>query len=127
MTNTLQIGKEYDLDQLDKIFDFDYKKPSGIKTTKKGYLVLFSNDTSHPYTDEFMGEVVLYEGQNTGADVQKLIYGNKDLYDAYQKRNIKILLFKNYKFDGEYFVYKEPYLKENGKWTFPLAKGCLII
>ncbi|WP_163339576.1 hypothetical protein [Desulfopila sp. IMCC35008] len=127
MTNILQTGKDYDLDQLDKIFNFDYKKPSGIKATKKGYLVLFSNDTSNPYIDEFMGEVVLYEGQNTGSEVQKLIYGNKDLYDAYKNRNKKILLFKNYKFDGEYFIYKEPYLKENGKWTFPLAKGCLVL
>ena len=127
MSCALQIGKEYNLDQLDEIFDFDYKKPSGIKTSKKGYMVLFSNDTSHPYTDEFMGEVVLYEGQNTGTDVQKMIYGNKDLYETFKKMNRKILLFKNYKFDGEYFIYKEPYLKENGKWTFPLAKGCLII
>jgi hypothetical protein len=124
--NILQIGKKYDLEQLDQIFDFEYKRPSGIKKTKIGYLVLFSSDTSKTYIDEFIGEVVLYEGQNTGPGDQELIYGNKDLNDAYQNKDIKIILFKNYIFEGEYFICKEPYMKENGKWTFPLAKGCLI-
>lgn len=123
----LQIGKKYDLDELDRIFDFDYKKPSGIKESRLGPIVLFSNEkTSHPYDDKHFGDVVLYDGQNTGPGEQKLIYGNKTLYDVYEKRNKKILLFKDCIFQGEYFIYKQPYLKDNGKWTFPLAKGVLV-
>ncbi len=123
----LQVGKQYDLDELDAIFDFDYKKPSGIKESRLGPIVLFSNDnTSHPYNDEHLGDVILYDGQNTGTPKQKLIYGNKALDDAYRNKDTKIFLFRDYIFQGEYFIYKEPYLKDNGKYTFPLAKGVLV-
>lgn len=117
---TLIKGTKYSAEQLDAIFDFDYKGPAGIKKSKSGDMVLFSNSAATKYQDTETGDVINYHGQNTGQGEQKLIYGNKDLYGAYENKDINIHLFKNSVYSGEYFIAKEPYL-ENGKWVFPLA------
>ncbi len=61
-------------------------------------------------------------GQNTGSGDQKLIYGNKVLYDAFTDRTIHIHLLKDDIYCGEYYVCEQPYL-EAGRWIFPL-KNC---
>ena len=83
-------------------------------------MVLFSNSAVTKYQDTETGDVMNYHGQNTGKGDQKLIYGNKDLYSAYENKDINIHLFKNSVYSGEYYIVKEPYL-DNGKWVFPLA------
>jgi len=74
-----------------------------------------------PYTDKKAGNILYYQGQNTGGGEQKLIYGNKLLYDSYGNSKIRIFLFENSTYVGEYTVVEKPYL-EQGKWTFPLSK-----
>jgi hypothetical protein len=117
----LIIGRKYTDKELDDIFDFEYKGKSGIKISKNGVIVLLSNDTNNPYLDKEVGDVILYEGQNTGGNEQRLIYGNKSLYDAYQNNRTKILFFKNYCFLGEHKIIELPYMKD-GKWIFPIKK-----
>ncbi len=117
---SLAKGTQYSATQLDELFDFDYKGPSGIKKSKSGEIVLFSNSAVTKYQDTETGDVINYHGQNTGQGDQKLIYGNKDLYGAYTNKDINIHLFKNGVYAGEYFINKEPYL-DNGKWVFPLS------
>ena len=115
-------GRKYFFNELHKIFDFDYDKPSGIKKSKKfpQYLVLFSSKHSH-YDDKKEKGIILYQGQDTGEEEQALILGNKDLYDIYEgKENKTILYFEDYIFKGVVKIIKKPY-KENGKWIFPLA------
>ena len=121
MPHRLKIGEYYTPEALDEIFDFDYKGRAGIKKAASGDIVLFSNDKSR-YIDICEGGIFDYEGQNTGPGDQKLIYGNKDLYDIYTNGNDKtIFLFVNYKYVGTVLINSEPYQK-NGSWRFPLAR-----
>ncbi|MCH9852241.1 MAG: hypothetical protein K0U45_01910 [Alphaproteobacteria bacterium] len=118
---SLTKGQNYPLDHLNTIFDFNYKKPSGIKLCEKhNCIVLFSNKYSS-YDNEKKSDVILYEGQNTGSDEQKLIYGNKELHDAYHVSPKDILYFYNYDYQGLMQFAKKPYQKD-GKWLFPIKK-----
>lgn len=119
-TEALKINTEYSLAELDALFDFSYKKPSGIKKSKSGDVFLFSTTLATQYQDTQEKGVIYFQGQNTGGSHQQLIFGNKDLYDAYKNREIKIHLFKNNVYLGEHTIIKEPY-KESGKWIFPLS------
>jgi hypothetical protein len=119
---SLEIGTKYSATQLQQVFNFSYQGPAGIKETASGDIVLFSNTGSTPYTDKKAGNIIYYQGQNTGEGEQKLIYGNKLLYYSYGNSKIKIFLFKNYTYAGEYTVVEKPYL-EQGKWIFPLSKN----
>lgn len=122
MPYRLKIGEGYTPEKLEEIFDFDYKKRAGIKKAASGDMVLFSNESNNPYDDYCTGEVFDYEGQNTGHGDQKLIFGNKDLYDIYANGNDKtIFLFKDYVYVGTFLIDSEPYQK-NGSWRFPLVK-----
>jgi hypothetical protein len=118
---SLEIGTKYSATQLQQVFNFSYQSPAGIKETASGNIVLFSNTGSTPYTDKKAGNIIYYQGQNTGEGEQKLIYGNKLLYYSYGNSKIKIFLFENYTYAGEYTVVEKPYL-EQGKWIFPLSK-----
>ena len=120
--NTLPVekGRKYSPEELHEIFDFEYPKPSGIKKCKKlpQYLVLFSNQNSS-YDDKKENGIILYQGQNTGGNEQKLIFGNKDLHDiSTGKVNKTILYFEDHIFKGVVKIIKEPY--EEKKWIFPL-------
>jgi hypothetical protein len=113
-------GKKYNLNELDAVFDFDYKKMSGIKRGKSGDIILFSSSTSK-YANQFENGALLYQGQNTGPGAQKLIYGNKDLYEAYGNDKTTIYLFADFIYSGCVYVSSKPYTK-NGVWFFPLSK-----
>jgi hypothetical protein len=121
----LVIGKKYSAFELQQIFKFDYQGPAGIKESSSGNIVLFSNTGGNPYTDRKEGDIIYYQGQNTGAGEQKLIYGNKLLYNCYGKSGIRVFMFQNYTYIGEYTVAQEPYF-ERGKWIFPLSKKMII-
>ena len=119
MNIPVEENKSYSFEELEEIFDFDYKKPSGIKLSQKyNCLCLFSSKNS-PYEDKIDDSVIFYSGQNTGEGEQKLIFGNKILYDLYQSKNKEILFFKDYYFQGLVLPHLEPYQKE-GRWIFPL-------
>lgn len=117
----LKIGRKYSGTELDDIFNFEFKGRSGIKKSENGDIVLFSNSTFHPYSDLEQGNTFLFQGQNTGTNEQKLIYGNKDLHDCFGSASKRIYLFKDYTFCGEFFIKDKPY-KNAGNWYFPLAK-----
>ncbi|MEZ6853155.1 phospholipase D family protein [Halodesulfovibrio aestuarii] len=114
----LKIGQKYQLEQLDKLFNFDFKGRSGIKQAADGSIVLFSYSSSS-YENKVKAGVIYYQGQNTGQGKQKLIYGNKALYDAYTDKSLQIYLFSNNIFKGLAEVAEKP-AQENGKWIFPL-------
>lgn len=114
----LKIGQKYQLDQLDKLFNFDFKGRSGIKLAEDGSIVLFSYSSSS-YENKVKSGVIYYQGQNTGQEEQKLIYGNKALYDAYTNKSVQIYLFSNNIFKGLAEVSEKP-AQESGKWIFPL-------
>ncbi len=118
----LNKGKRYSRKQLDDIFNFDYKGNAGIHKTQSGDIVLFNNSEKKEYQDTEEDGTIYYRGQNTGGREQKLIYGNKDLYDAYENKDINIHLFKDYYYSGKWCIVKEPYLdSESGQFIFPLA------
>jgi hypothetical protein len=116
----LILGKLYTPEQLDTIFNFDYKGRAGIKSSVKGELVLFINDDQSKYQNVQTGNTIIFQGQNTGKGDQKLIYGNKKLYDAYDEPSTPIYLFKNYIYIGQYILSAKPFFK-NGKWFFPIS------
>jgi hypothetical protein len=119
-------GVKYTADYLEEIFIFDYKGRAGIKISSSGNIVLFSNPSAAtPYNDKEHGEIIYYQGQNTGGGEQKLIYGNKKLYDSFGNDSIKIYLFKNLEYQGEFSINREPYL-DKGKWIFPLSAKYFI-
>ncbi len=117
--NWLVIGKKYSLNELDSYFNFDYKKPSGIKETKDRDIVLFMNKSI--YNNQEKDGIIYYQGQNTGHGEQKLILGNKLLHDSYNVKSKHIFLFESYVYRGEYYIYDKPY-KHEGRWIFPIAK-----
>jgi hypothetical protein len=110
-------GRQYNAEELQTLFEFEFSGSAGIKRSAHGDLVLSSKKDGNP---EVNG-IIQYHGQNTGPGVQRLIYGNKALYDAYQNRSIGIYFLRAFVYYGEYFVKSVPYL-ENGKWIFPLEK-----
>ena len=71
------------------------------------------------YENKQIGNVIYFVGQNTGSIEQKIIYGNKVLYDAYENPEAKIYLFRDNIFYGEVYVCERPYV-ENGKLIYPL-------
>lgn len=117
----LEIGVKYSEAQLQPIFHFSYQGRAGIKDSSTGDIVLFSNTGITPYDDRQKDQIIYYQGQNTGGGPQKLIYGNKLLYEAYNNKNVKIFFFKNYTYCGEFEIVREPYM-ENAKWIFPIAQ-----
>jgi phosphatidylserine/phosphatidylglycerophosphate/cardiolipin synthase-like enzyme len=116
-----EIGIKYSAAQLQSIFNFSYQGRAGIKDSSTGDIVLFSNTGPTPYDDKQKDQVIYYQGQNTGGGSQKLIYGNKLLYEAYNNTSVKIYFFKNYTYCGEFEIIQKPYM-ENGKWIFPIAQ-----
>ena len=119
-THALQINTKYSPEELNNIFDFEYRRPAGIKQSRRfGNIVLFS-DQSSIYQDKKIGDIIYYQGQNTGTNPQELKYGNKILYEAYKNKD-RVHLFRNYIYKGEYTIIKKPYL-ENDKWIFPLKR-----
>jgi hypothetical protein len=116
----LPIGQKISLQELDRIFDFDYKKMSGIKKAACGDLVLLSSSTSD-YANRVVEGVVHFQGQKTGAGPQKLIFGNKDLFDCYEKKHVRIHFFTDFVYTGQVYISSKPYT-ENGVWLFPLSK-----
>ncbi len=115
----LIVGKKCSPNELDKIFNFEYKGNAGIKEAANGDIILFSNSFSK-YPNIEKDGTIYYYGQDTGSGSQQLIYGNKLLYDAYKKQSITIHLFKEFVYKGKTYIKSEPYLIE-GKWIFPLA------
>jgi hypothetical protein len=120
----LIIGKKYNFSDLETIFNFDYKKQSGIKKSLKydNVVILFSF-TNGKYCDKIIDDIIYYTGQNTGQNTQQLIYGNKILYDCYSNSSKIIHFFLDYTYLGMVNTYKQPY-QENGKWIFPLKISC---
>ena len=116
----LRLGQKYSDRELERMFDFDYKGRAGIKSSATGAIVLFSNDGQSSYQDVELGNTILFQGQNTGKGEQKLIYGNKKLYDAFTNQSTPIYLFKNAIYMGQYRVSAKPFMK-NGRWFFPLS------
>ena len=118
--HALQINTKYSPEELNNIFDFEYRRPAGIKQSRRfGNIVLFS-DQSSIYQDKKIGDIIYYQGQNTGTGPQELKYGNKILYEAYKNKD-RTHLFRNYIYKGEYTIIKKPYL-ENDKWIFQLKR-----
>ena len=117
----LDIGMKYSASQLQSMFNFPYQGRAGIKDSSSGDIVLFSNTGPTPYDDKEKEQVIYYQGQNTGGGSQKLIYGNKLLYESYKNPNVRIFFFKNYTYCGEFDIIQKPYM-ENGKWIFPIAQ-----
>lgn len=113
-------GMKYNWKELDAVFDFEYKKRSGIKKGKSGEIVLFSSSTSR-YANQFENGVLHYQGQNTGPGAQKLIFGNKNLYEAYENDKATIHLFTDFIYSGCVYVASKPYTKDS-VWFFPLSK-----
>ncbi len=116
----LEVGTKYSLQDLDVLFNFDYKAPSGIKSGQNGDIFLFMNDTKLYQNKESQG-IIYFQGQNTGKGAQKLIFGNKKLHEAYGSSTCRVFLFKTNVYDGEYHVCKEPFT-QNDKWIFPISK-----
>ncbi len=117
----LERGRKYSMSELDAIFDFTYKRSSGIKTSKKsGEIIVFSYSKSK-YQDYKKDGVIYYKGQNTGTSDQKLKYGNKDLYDAYE-RGAKICFFRDRCYRGQYTIIQKPYKADSGQWVSPLQE-----
>lgn len=112
-------GRSYSKVQLKSVFDFDFNlHNAGINKTSANTLVLFSNsDQKNPE----VGGVIQYCGQNVGSGEQKLIFGNKDLFDCFGNQESIIHLFRKGVYVGRYAVSAAPYLK-NGEWRFPLSK-----
>ena len=117
----LTVNKKYSLKELDTRFNFKYKGTAGIKKAATGEIVLFSYPKYTKYKDTESEDIFYFQGQNTGGEEQKLKYSNKDLYNAYTDKSIKIHLFKDNSYCGEVEIVQKPYL-ENGKWIFPLSK-----
>ncbi|NDV26809.1 phospholipase D family protein [Desulfovibrio sp. JC010] len=113
-------GEKYDLEVLDTIFDFEYKKMSGIKTCKLGDIVLFEN-TNSKFQNSVKAGMLHFKGQNTGKGDQRLIFGNKVIYDTYGDRSARIHLFTDFVYEGMVYVAAEPYF-EGGCWFFPLSR-----
>ncbi len=115
----LQLGKEYEQEELNAFFGFSYKGNAGIKQSERGDIVLFIRTGSNKYQNEEKNGILYFQGQNTGEGEQKLIYGNKLLYDCYQNRESHIFLFRDNVYSGKYFICQQPYM-QSGKWFFPL-------
>ena len=113
-------GKKYSLDVLESIFNFEYKDKAGIKKSAWGDEIVLFSYTSSPYPLIEKNGIIYYQGQKTGTDVQKLIYGNRDLYDSFENDSVTIHLFKDLVYYGKFYIKMKPYL-EDGKWIFPLA------
>ena len=92
----LEVGVKYSSAQLQSIFNFPYQGRAGIRVSSSGDIVLFSNTGTTFYDDREKEQVIYYQGQNTGGGEQKLIYGNKLLYESYKKPTVRIFFFKNY-------------------------------
>lgn len=112
-------GRAYSKIQLKDVFEFDFNlHGAGINKTSANTLVLFSSSEEKNPT---IRGVVQFCGQNTGPGEQKLIFGNKELYDCFGSSDVFIHLFKKGEYAGRYAVLTAPY-KDNGEWRFPLSK-----
>lgn len=115
----LEQGKKYSKEELNKYFSFIDDYPGGIKQTTHGNIVLFYYSKSSKYTNKEKDGIIYYMGQNTGAEIQELKYGNKALHDSFTTGKGRIFLFKDNVFQGECLVCQSPF-QEDGKWIFPL-------
>lgn len=111
-------GKKYTYDDIKRKFSFINSQLWGINQTLNGDIVLITNSNSS-YTNIEEKGILYFQGQNTGKGDQKLIYGNKLLYDAYINNKINIFLFKNGVYCGLQYICEAPFLKD-GKYFFPL-------
>lgn len=117
----IQIGKKYSRNEIAQHFLFVDDYIAGIKQTTHGDIVLFYFSKSSKYINEEKNGILYFMGQNTGTEVQSLIYGNKALYDSFATGKGRIFLFKDNVFQGECRVCNPPFQK-NGKWIFPLKR-----
>jgi len=113
-----QIGKKYSLNEIKALVPFKDDYAAGIKKAVNGDIVLFSK-TGSPYPLVEHEGILYYQGQNTGGSVQKLKYGNLDLWNAFKNKSDKIFLFVDYVYSGQFTIYLEPYL-DSGRYIFPL-------
>ena len=114
----LIIGRKYARSELKSWFSFTDDRPGGIKLTSRGNIVLFYFSGS-AYRNEEKDGIIYYMGHNTGSTVQKMVYGNKALYDSFMENRGRIFIFKDNVFLGECMVCMKPFQKD-GKWIFPL-------
>ncbi len=113
----LIIGKNYQLTDLDTKYDFDFKGPSGIKKSRRyGDMALFKHSKSKKFPLIKKEGVVYFQGQDIGKPFGEPIDANRNLYDAYENQDIKIHLFIDYNYCGEYFFISNhiTMTKENG-------------
>lgn len=116
--SSLETGKRYSKEELNKHFSFIDDHPGGIRQTTYGNIVIFYYSKSK-YTNKEQDGIIYYMGQNTGQGQQLLKYGNKALHDSFTTGRGRIFLFKDNIFQGECLVCKAPF-QEDGKWIFPL-------
>lgn len=114
----LEKGKKYTYDDIKRKFSFTQTKIWGINKTLNGDIVLITN-TNSSYNNIEKEDIFYFQGQNTGKGEQKLIYGNRLLYDAYTNDKINIFLFKNGVYCGLQYICEIPFFKD-GKYFFPL-------
>lgn len=100
------------------VFPFKNERIFGINELKDGNMVLCCR-TSGPYQNEERRGILYYQGQNTGDGPQRLIYGNRALYDCYENPKRRIFLFRDNVYAGEYVFAAQPFHKD-GRWFFPL-------
>lgn len=112
-------GRPYTAAQLDVLFDFEYAGPAGIRRTADPLQLVLSG---HPQHNPEIDGIVYYHGQETGGRPQRLIFGNRALYDAYRNPQVIIYLFRQRIYAGTYSVCREPSLDEGGRWIFPLKR-----
>ena len=112
------IGQKYSSKEIKSLLTFNNDFVAGINKSINGEIVLFSN-TGSPYPLVENDGILYYQGQNTGGSVQKLIYGNLDLWNAYKNESDNIFLFVDYVYKGQFAICIEPYLND-GRYIFPL-------
>lgn len=112
------INQKYDSQKIQQILQTDVVLRGGINKINHNEIVLMWNSLSK-YANYQLDDVIYFIGQNTGTVQQKLIYGNKDLYDSYQDDNIMIYLFKDNIYLGRVKLKDKPFYKYN-QLCFPL-------
>ncbi len=115
---SLEKERKYTQDELIKYFNFSGQLYGGITCINDSTILLIWRSTSR-YNNKYQNGIIYYVGQDTGTNEQRLIYGNKQLYEAFNNSNMHIHLVKDNIYQGEFYVCQKPYI-ENGKWIFPL-------
>ncbi|MBE6442682.1 MAG: hypothetical protein E7022_10295 [Desulfovibrio desulfuricans] len=117
-TDNLVVNCKYSYLEIKEALNFTGDIKGGINQIGQNKILLIMRSNSK-YENKQIGNVIYFVGQNTGSIEQKIIYGNKVLYDAYENPEAKIYLFRDNIFYGEVYVCERPYV-ENGKLIYPL-------